>query len=71
MVRYEYWLHDVGEHYLVRLDDLNSITGVCGPLNQAQIPAANRQNYDYDSQPEFAEWMRVHLTQFREVDSAA
>ena len=68
MAHYECWSHRVRENYLVRLNDTNYITGVCGPFRQDDIPTVNMPNYDYDSQPRYAEWMRTHLGEFYRVD---
>jgi hypothetical protein len=68
MERYDYWTHTrSGENYLVRFDGTGVVTGVCGPMQQSQIPAANRHNFDYDSQPEHAEWLRLHLAEFHSL----
>jgi len=67
MARYEYWAHSGGQHFLIRLDEDNRITGVCGPMRQASIPAANLHNYDYDSQPQHTEWIRKHMAEFHPI----
>ena len=64
MIQYEYWAHREGEKYLIRLEEVDRITGVCGPLRQADIPAANRHNFDYDRQPLFTDWERAHTSEF-------
>lgn len=69
MTRYEYWAHSSGENYLVRLDDANRVTGVCGPLRHAHVPAANMHNYDYDAQPQHAAWVRAHAAEFSNIPS--
>ena len=72
MGRYEYWTHTVSsEHYLVRFDGQGLITGVCGPLRQAQIPVENRHNYDYDAQPKYTEWLRQHTSDYNSLAPAA
>lgn len=68
MIRYEYWAHRGGEKYLIRLDDTDGITGVCGPLPQTNIPTANRPNYNYDSQPLQTAWIWKHTTEFHRVE---
>lgn len=65
MTRYEYWAHRDGEKYLIRLDETNRVTGVCGPMRQADIPAANRHNFDYDRQPRLTDWIRAHTSEFQ------
>ena len=67
LIRYEYWAHREGEKYLIRLDEANLITGVCGPLRQVDIPAANRHNFDYDRQPLFTDWVRAHTSEFHNI----
>jgi hypothetical protein len=64
LIRYEYWAHSQGEKYLIRLDEANYITGVCGPLRQSDIPAANRHNFDYDQQPLLTVWVRANASEF-------
>jgi hypothetical protein len=64
MVHYECWTHRYGENYLVRMTDSTVITGVCGPLRRSDIPTANMQNFDFDSQPQHAEWIRTHRAEF-------
>lgn len=64
MPQYEYWAHTDGWRYLVRLDAAGQVTGACGPLYQAHIPAANMHNFDYDSQPIRAAWIQEHSTEF-------
>ena len=69
MVRFEYWAHSGGENYLVRLSDANIVTGVCGPMRQAHIPAVNLHNYDYDSQPQHTAWVQQHTAEFHNITS--
>ncbi len=68
MDRYEYWEHTSGEKYLIRLDSTNLITGVCGPLRQADIPSAGRHNFDYDAQPQHTVWVRTNGKEFHNVE---
>jgi hypothetical protein len=70
MEHYEYWAHRGGEHFLVRLDDTNLVTGICGPMFQAAIPTANRHNYDYDVQPVLTAWVRTHAAEFHSIGSS-
>lgn len=72
MERYEYWNHArTRQHFLVRFDQAGQITGVCGPMRQAQIPVENRHNYDYDSQPRHTEWVRQHVSEFSSLMAVA
>jgi hypothetical protein len=64
LIRYEYWAHREGEKYLIRLEEDSLITGVCGPLRQADIPSANWPNFDYDQQPRLTDWVRAHTSEF-------
>jgi len=70
MARYEYWTHRGGENYLIRLDDADLVTGVCGPLRPAEIPASNRHNYEYDAQPQHTAWVRAHTMEFHRIEPA-
>ena len=70
MVHYECWTHKHGENYLVRMDDAKVITGVCGPLRRNDIPTANMPNFDFDCQPQHAEWIRTHSTEFERAEEA-
>jgi hypothetical protein len=67
MPRYEYWEHHEGEKYLIRLDAANLITGVCGPMRQADIPPANRHNFDFDAQPLRTVWVQTHVAEFHQI----
>lgn len=69
MLHYEFWVHRAGEKYLIRLDDANGVTGVCGPLRQANVPVANRFHFDYDAQPEHTAWVRAHANEFHCIDA--
>jgi hypothetical protein len=70
MIHYECWTHTYGDNFLVRMDDANVITGVCGPFRQSDIPTVNMPNYDYDSQPKHAAWVSSHKAEFRQADEA-
>ena len=70
MAHYECWEHSVRENYLVRLNEASEITGVCGPFRQSDIPTVNMPNYDYDSQPRYAEYVRTHRSEFHQVAEA-
>lgn len=71
MVTYEYWAHSGGEQYLIRLDAAKAITGVCGPLRLADIPQANRHNFNFDEEPQHSAWVRGHQAEFHNLDTAA
>lgn len=64
MDHYECWTHQHGDNFLVRLDEDNLITGVCGPLRRSDIPTVNMPNFDFDSQPLHADWIRLHANEF-------
>jgi len=66
-MHFECWTHQFGDNFLVRFDEANAITGVCGPLRRSDIPTSNMPNYDYDSQPQHTEWIRTHQSEFHEA----
>lgn len=66
-MHYEYWQHTSGEKYLIQLDSSNAMTGICGPMQQADIPAENRHNFEYDAQPRYMAWVLAHLPEFRRI----
>ena len=71
MTHYEYWAHTNGYNYLIRLDEANLVTGVCGPFRHSTILEANMRNYDYDVQPQHPAWVREHASQFHRIDSTS